>query len=51
MNAGAKQFTVIYRQLVAKHPDIKTAEIEAFAADAEKGHGGDWLMAKSGMKQ
>lgn len=51
MNAGAKQFAIIYRQLVAKHPDIKLAEIEAFAVDAEKGHGGDWLMARSGMKQ
>jgi hypothetical protein len=51
MNAGAKQFAVIYRQLVAKHPDLKTAEIEAFVADAVEGHGGDWLMAKSGMKQ
>jgi hypothetical protein len=51
MNAGAKQFAVIYRQLAAKHPDIKSAEIEDFIIDAEEGHGGDWLMAKSGMKK
>lgn len=51
MNAGAKQFAVIYRQLVVNHPDIKTAEIEAFAVDAAEGRGGDWLMKRAGMKQ
>lgn len=51
MNAGAKQFAMIYRQLVAKHPDLKTAEIEDFAEEAFEGRGGDWLMSRAGMKQ
>ena len=51
MNAGAKQFASIYRELAAKHPDIKTAEIEDFAIEASAGRGGDWLMARAGMKR
>lgn len=51
LEAGAKQFAIIYRQLVPKHPQIQKPEIDAFALEAEKGHGADWLLDRAGITQ
>lgn len=51
LKAGAKQFAIIYRLLAAKNPLIKQPEIEEFAAEADQGHGGEWLMKRAGIKQ
>ena len=51
LNAGAKQFATIYRQLATKNPQIKLPEIDEFAVEAEQGHGGEWLLARAGIKQ
>jgi len=51
LDAGAKQFAIIYRQLVGKHPEIKLPEIEDFVLAAETDKGGDWLHNRAGFKK
>ncbi|MES2595624.1 MAG: hypothetical protein V4662_09830 [Verrucomicrobiota bacterium] len=44
LNAGATQFAKVYRQLHAKHPEIKLLDIDAFLAAANENKGGEWLL-------
>jgi len=43
LNAGARQFAVIYRELARQHPQITLPEVDSFAAAAEKDLGAAWL--------
>lgn len=51
LNAGAKQFAIIYEKLLAKHPNIAVPELPQFLPEALKGTGGDWLLAYAGIRQ
>jgi hypothetical protein len=51
LNAGAKQFAIIYQKLLAKHPNIAVPELPQFLPEALKGSGGDWLLAYAGIRQ
>jgi hypothetical protein len=47
---GARQFAVIYRKLVAEHPQITRPEMEVFVTRAEKGEGDLWLKERGLLK-
>ncbi|WP_146850389.1 hypothetical protein [Brevifollis gellanilyticus] len=47
LNAGATQFAKVYRQLLAKHPEITLPQIDAFLAAATESKGGEWLLRYS----
>lgn len=51
LEAGARQFAVIYRQLSSKFPQITLPEADSFAAAAEKGLGAAWLKDHSYLTQ
>ena len=51
LNAGAKQFAIIYQKLLAKHPNIAVPELPQFLPEALKGTGGDWLLTYAGIRQ
>jgi len=43
LNAGARQFAVIYRELSSRHPQITLPEADSMVAAAEKGLGAAWF--------
>ncbi len=47
LDAGARQFARIYRELARQFPAITLPEADAFVAAAEKGLGAEWLKDRS----
>jgi len=49
LNAGARQFARIYRQLLPQYPQITRPEMEQFVTAAEKNLGAAWLKERADL--
>lgn len=47
LDAGARQFALVYRELARQFPAITLPEADSFVAAAEKGLGAEWLKDRS----